>query len=135
MATFKTLDLVLNKQTKARQRPTIMHTNLNKILRERVNWKCSSRSHGGEINELLCTRVYPKVSELVAWNENCKWYSSLPLGAVIYRYFVSQSSQFCHHNPMCCFSMSVYCLFCYQLSPETFGYTLVCTRRTGTHHK
>jgi hypothetical protein len=25
-------------------------------------------------------RVYPKVSGLAAWSENCKWYSSLPLG-------------------------------------------------------
>jgi hypothetical protein len=30
-----------------------------------------------------CTRVYPKVSGLSAWSENCKWYSSLPLGAVV----------------------------------------------------
>jgi hypothetical protein len=29
------------------------------------------------------TRMYPKVSRLAAWSENCKWYSSLPLGAVI----------------------------------------------------
>jgi hypothetical protein len=28
-------------------------------------------------------RVYPKVSELTAWRENCKWYSSLPLDAVV----------------------------------------------------
>jgi hypothetical protein len=28
-------------------------------------------------------RVYPKVSGLAAWRENCKWYSSLPLGAVV----------------------------------------------------
>jgi len=28
-------------------------------------------------------RVYPKVSELVAWSDNCKWYNSLPLGAVV----------------------------------------------------
>jgi len=40
--------------------------------------------------------------------------------------FVSQSSEFCHHNPLCCFSMSVCCcLFCYRLSSETFAYTLV----------
>jgi hypothetical protein len=31
------------------------------------------------------TRVYPKVSGLVAWSENCKWYSSLPLGAVVFQ--------------------------------------------------
>jgi hypothetical protein len=71
--------------------------------------------------------VYPKVSGLTAWRENCKWYSSLRL-VQVYRYFVSQSSEFCRHNPLCCFSTSVYCckrLFRYRLSPETFGYTLV----------
>jgi hypothetical protein len=29
------------------------------------------------------TRVYPKVSGLTSWSENCKWHSSLPLGAVV----------------------------------------------------
>jgi len=46
----------------------------------------------------------------------------------LYPYFVSQSSDFCRHNPLCCFSMSVYCckrIFLYRLSPETFGYILV----------
>jgi hypothetical protein len=46
----------------------------------------------------------------------------------LYRYFVSQSSEFGSHNPLCCFSASIYCcrcLFCYRLSSETFGYTLV----------
>jgi hypothetical protein len=71
------------------------------------------------------TRVYPKVSGLAAWSENCKWYNSLPL-VQLYRYFVSQSSEFCRHNPFCCFSTSVCCcLFRYRLSPETFGYILV----------
>jgi hypothetical protein len=44
----------------------------------------------------------------------------------LYRYFVSQSSEFCRHNPLCCFSTSVYCcksIFRYRLSAETFGYT------------
>jgi hypothetical protein len=27
--------------------------------------------------------VYPKVSGLAAWSENCKWYSFLPLRAVV----------------------------------------------------
>jgi hypothetical protein len=36
-----------------------------------------------------CTRVYPKVSGLTAWNENCKWYSSLPLGAVLSLFYES----------------------------------------------
>jgi hypothetical protein len=30
------------------------------------------------------TRVYPKVSGLATWSEKCKWYSSLPLGAVVW---------------------------------------------------
>jgi hypothetical protein len=70
------------------------------------------------------TSVYPKVSGLAARSENRKWYSSLLQGAV-----VSPFCEFCHHNPLCCFSTSVCCcLFRYQLSPETFGYTLVlCT--------
>jgi hypothetical protein len=28
------------------------------------------------------TSMYPKVPGLAAWSENCKWYSSLQLGAV-----------------------------------------------------
>jgi hypothetical protein len=33
-------------------------------------------------------RVYPKVSGLAAWSENCEWYSSLPLGAVLLLFIV-----------------------------------------------
>jgi hypothetical protein len=29
------------------------------------------------------TRVYPKISGLAAWKENCKWYSSLQVVAVV----------------------------------------------------
>jgi hypothetical protein len=43
----------------------------------------------------------------------------------LYRYFVSQSSEFCRHNTLCCFLMSICCLFRYRLSPETFGHTLL----------
>jgi hypothetical protein len=53
---------------------------------------------------------------------------ALCLYVQLYRYFVSQSSEFCLHNPLCCFSTSVYfycCLFRYRVSPETFGYTLI----------
>jgi len=67
---------------------------------------------------------------LAAWNEKCKCYSSLPLGAVIISYLVSQSSEFCCHNPLCSFSTSNTKgkrIFRYRLSPETFGYTLVFT--------
>jgi hypothetical protein len=61
--------------------------------------------------------------------QELQWYSSLPLGAVVWL-FLSQSSEFCCHNPLCCLSTSVYCckhIFHYWLSPETFGYTLVDT--------
>jgi hypothetical protein len=46
----------------------------------------------------------------------------------LYRYFMSQYSEFCRHNPLCCFLTSVYCCKCvfrYRLRPATFGYTLV----------
>jgi hypothetical protein len=49
--------------------------------------------------------VYPKFSGLISWSENCKWYSSLQLHC----YFMSQSGEFYRHNPLCCFSTSVYC--------------------------
>jgi hypothetical protein len=79
------------------------------------------------------TRVYPEVPGLVAWSENCKWYSFL------YRYFVSQSSEFCDHNLLCCLSTSVYCckrIFLRRLSPETFGCTIVSLLLTDAHsHK
>jgi hypothetical protein len=35
------------------------------------------------------SREYPKPSGLAAWRENCKWYSSLPLGAVVSLFCVS----------------------------------------------
>jgi hypothetical protein len=41
---------------------------------------------------------------------------------------VSQYSELCRHNPLCCFSTSVYfckLIFRYRLSPKTFGYTFV----------
>jgi hypothetical protein len=34
-------------------------------------------------------RAYPKVAGLTAWSENCKWYSSLPLGVVVSLFFES----------------------------------------------
>jgi len=52
---------------------------------------------------------------------------------LLYRYSASQSSEFCRHNPLRCFSTSVYCccLLRYPLSPETFGYSLVVGRLWG----
>jgi hypothetical protein len=39
--------------------------------------------------------------------------TALCLCVQLYRYFVSQSSEFCCHNTLCCFSTSVCCLFRY----------------------
>jgi hypothetical protein len=38
---------------------------------------------------VVCVRVYSKVSRLAAWSENCKWYSSLPLNAVVLLFYES----------------------------------------------
>jgi hypothetical protein len=40
------------------------------------------------------TTVYPKVSGLAAWSENCKWYSSLPLCAVVPLFCVASQRVF-----------------------------------------
>jgi hypothetical protein len=77
----------------------------------------------GFILEGKLTRVYPKVPEMAAWREDCK--------VQLYRYFVRQSSEVCRHEPLCCFSTSVYCcyyccLLRYRLNSGTFGYTLLC---------
>jgi hypothetical protein len=48
--------------------------------------------HHGRIHTLCIkqnTNVYPKVSGLAAWSENCKWHSSLPLGAIVSLFFES----------------------------------------------
>jgi len=69
-----------------------------------------------------------KISGLAALSDNCKWYSSLPVGAVVSLVCESQSSEFWCHNTSCSFSTSVYCckhVFCHQLGMETFGYTLI----------
>jgi hypothetical protein len=81
------------------------------------------------VRTYVYTRVYTKVSGLAAWSENCKWYSSLSLGTVI-SYFMSQSSEFCRHNHLCCFFTSNTKgkhIFRYRLSLETFGYPFVRT--------
>jgi hypothetical protein len=43
-------------------------------------WKTMAREVSPPLH---ARRVYPKVSRLAVWSENCKWYSSLPLGAVV----------------------------------------------------
>jgi len=50
-----------------------------------ISFKQRSRWRNKEAVEY----VYPKVSGLAAWSENSKWYSSLPLGAVISLFYES----------------------------------------------
>jgi hypothetical protein len=70
--------------------------------------------------------MYPKVSGLTAWSENGKWYSSLPLGAVVSLLCVSLAT-----INLCLASKSGYCckrIYRYRICPETFGYTLIASR-------
>jgi hypothetical protein len=74
------------------------------------------------------SRVRGRIQKFPDWPPGARTANSTALCHYVqlYRYFVSQSSEFCRHNPSCCFSTSVYCcLFRYRLSPETFGYTFV----------
>jgi len=51
---------------------------------------------------------------------------------------MSQSSEFCRHNPLCCFSTSNTkgkLTFRYRLSPETSGYTFVRNKLTRWQQK
>jgi hypothetical protein len=57
---------------------------------EQVPWAagCAPGVHRKQRNvtyldELYKNRMGPKVTGLATWSENCKWYSSLPLDAVV----------------------------------------------------
>jgi hypothetical protein len=63
-------------------------------------------------------RVNPKVPGMATWSENCKWYSSLSLRAVVSLF--CKSSEFCRHNLLCCFSTSLLLLLLFiSLSTQT----------------
>jgi len=56
------------------------------VFEENVAPVFSQHAKQGDRNSVGKTihrRVCPKVSGLAAWSENCKWYGSLPLGAVV----------------------------------------------------
>jgi hypothetical protein len=61
--------------------------NRNSFTFLRLLYVHSTNSVNGERGYLLADfhnmRVYPKISGLAAWSENCKWYRYLPLGAVV----------------------------------------------------
>jgi hypothetical protein len=50
-----------------------------RILNRNRQWMAYTLKH----DDVCYKRVYLKVSGLAAWGENCKWYSSLPLCAVV----------------------------------------------------
>jgi hypothetical protein len=75
------------------------------------SWILHSEKSALVMTTLAYTRVYPKVSGLTSWSENWKWYSSVPIGAIV-SLFVSQSCEFYRHNPLYCFLTSVHCCCC-----------------------
>jgi hypothetical protein len=68
-----------------------MYTSVSKSLPYDSTRECNSGRHhtANRARARVSTRVYPKVSGLATWNEKCKWYSSLPLGAVVSLFFES----------------------------------------------
>jgi hypothetical protein len=48
-----------------------------------------SKGQYESLKKFTYSRVYPKVSGLTSWSENCKWYNSLPLGAVVSLFYES----------------------------------------------
>jgi hypothetical protein len=94
--------------------------------------KLDNKSGFGVTWKHLCSHIRGCIQKFPVWPPGAKTANGTALcyRVQLYRYFVSQSSEFCRHSPLCCFSMSVcccccYCLFCHRLSLETFGYTLV----------
>jgi hypothetical protein len=63
--------------------PPIMQSVTQRHNIELSRFLSYARSPRKIICEYCYTRVYPKVSGLAAWSENCKWYSSLPLDAIV----------------------------------------------------
>jgi hypothetical protein len=55
-----------------------------------------------------CKRVCPKFPD---WPPGARTANGIALcqWVKLYRYFVGQNSGVCRHNPLCCFSTSVYC--------------------------
>jgi len=53
-------------------------------------------------------RVYTEVTGLASWSENCKWYSSLPLDAVVLLFWVYCLHTLCVASQRVCIVVSVY---------------------------
>jgi len=70
--------------------------------------------------------VYPKVSGLATWSENCKLHNSLPLGAALSPVNFAAIT-LCVASPTS--NIKGKHILRYKLCPETFGYTLVCSPR------
>jgi hypothetical protein len=63
----------------------VIHSNGLQTTIDKQIWTCMNRAEDNGNLQYFdnYTRVYPKVSGLAAWSEDCKWYSPLPLGAVV----------------------------------------------------
>jgi hypothetical protein len=51
----------------------------------------------------------------------------------LYRYFVSHSSEFCRHGPLCCFSTSVYCCLLFISSTQSGNFWIYPHIGTWNH--
>jgi hypothetical protein len=64
--------------------------------------------------EVQCHRIYERVYKSFRTGRLERELQMVQLSATrcsLYRYSVSQSSEFRRHNPLCCFSTSVYCCY------------------------
>jgi hypothetical protein len=62
---------------------------ISQFLSVAIVFHVSTQFLQSNIRILFHTRVYPKVSGLAVWSENCKLYSSLPLGALVSLFYES----------------------------------------------
>jgi hypothetical protein len=97
-------------------------------------------SHVSERGKLCCNEHTRSIQKFPDWPPGARASNGTALCHYVqlYRCFASQSSEFCRHNTLCCFSTSVYCckrIFRYRFSPETFGYSHVCPRGHVTYTK
>jgi hypothetical protein len=77
---FNTLnELQIHRQTD-RQTDSFWNMETDSVTRSN---SAASRITTATIKTCSPYEVYPKLSGLAAWTENCKWYSCVPLGALV----------------------------------------------------
>jgi hypothetical protein len=74
-------------------------------------WKRDSRSHevAFQNNDCLLWLRFSLNLSVYEGVSKSFWTGRLERELQLYRYFVSQSSEFCRHNSLCCFTTSIHC--------------------------